>query len=1177
MIQCTQVREAGHMQLSRWHSEWQRLFDPIEREVPHPMLPGCVSARRADVVRNGVVLEFQHSPISREEVAERCRDYAVHGKRVVWILDGCETTHARYHRIHDGRVLIKLKQHWMYEAFGTDHAVYLDAGDRVWRLDRGDVRCGMALVSGSDGVPGAEFVRLLRDHTASLSPSPSTFARTRRDDDARSTLYLNQRGAGCGKTFESVQLITADPRFAHKTEFIYLTKQHTAKKVIHSELVQQVGSGRLQNVDADLFESSNLGKQYRVKMARLGDGTSASASASVSVIVGTIDSFMYALGDREGARSASGDFFEALRRSLIDGYVDGFDARDGGFRYAKDRAFITRETLVIVDEAQDLNLGYLEALAAVTARSGFDIYVIGDKMQSIWGGDNLFACIDRERRFPGCRVVASAPDNRVRRFRHPGLADFVNRCVQFGRYGLPPVTVTAAAAAEEDGDGDPPVVLFQQPNRRIRNSLDEECVFVQRIVDLVDREVDTHGYLPRNFLFIFPVIKSNVLALRLETRLNDYWIEKLRGAPLPASASEAGCDREWAASLRGGKFQRHAFMHRSEEDKPIDLDESEHATRLLSIHAAKGLGCDVVFLLGLTEASLRRYSGGDMDIVYESLLHVAITRQKRRLYVGVPADSPADDIHRRLTSGSAVVQQLLLSVPKASIRPAEVIEYVERYAPQWRDRFAHEYLESAREAIDAQMDQERESSASDWGHHVIRRCVMEYSLFYLIAMATPNTTKKGQFWAMMHDFAECEVLALPHAAYYEMLNKLTVFDVAGSPNGAANGSRPKVIPVLRYGGDVPATRAIDSEYGRRCEDFCDIIRALQTKVRRAIPDWKLPGRLCPFEMCVLAYALEVRRRGKFSELVVTEVYDILCSVRYVCDALHAREFDCLCVERLCRGSPAAPPSPSDAAYRKHCDLRTSICKHREASHRIQSLFYEMKARLQTLDPASTFTFYTKHYMSYGASANPRDLRLFERDLPFVAISDAHVVLMRLCPSFTRLQRDHVLIESLLYTLMACQSPEGSSNYNRFVGKHVIVCMFTYSHGLVWIDMHQQVNGTLAASRSLRECIADCFRARFRRTNQAIWDRFRSLAESLDGSVAAARPSSLARLVEEVKRAAASEHAVPAYIAAALDRVKRESRELRRCALRSADPFDSELEASLIEWLLSCDDDKGDAW
>jgi hypothetical protein len=46
---------------------------------------------------------------------------------------------------------------------------------------------------------------------------------------------------------------------------------------------------------------------------------------------------------------------------------------------------------------------------------------------------------------------------------------------------------------------------------------------VNKIVQLVEREVRAHGYLPENFMFIFPVITGNKLIHVLHRALKDFW------------------------------------------------------------------------------------------------------------------------------------------------------------------------------------------------------------------------------------------------------------------------------------------------------------------------------------------------------------------------------------------------------------------------------------------------------------------------------------------------------------------------------------------------------------------------------------------------------------------------------------------------------------------------------
>jgi hypothetical protein len=59
-----------------WHLDWKALF-------PKEFVEITIGRHRADISLSGYVIEFQHSPISPEQLRERQAEY----KRVVWVFD----------------------------------------------------------------------------------------------------------------------------------------------------------------------------------------------------------------------------------------------------------------------------------------------------------------------------------------------------------------------------------------------------------------------------------------------------------------------------------------------------------------------------------------------------------------------------------------------------------------------------------------------------------------------------------------------------------------------------------------------------------------------------------------------------------------------------------------------------------------------------------------------------------------------------------------------------------------------------------------------------------------------------------------------------------------------------------------------------------------------------------
>ena len=80
----TRCSDNWEYDMSEWHREWQEKFPEQCREI---VLENHGVKHRADVLINNTVIEFQHSPITHEEILERNRFYLSCGHSVVWVFD----------------------------------------------------------------------------------------------------------------------------------------------------------------------------------------------------------------------------------------------------------------------------------------------------------------------------------------------------------------------------------------------------------------------------------------------------------------------------------------------------------------------------------------------------------------------------------------------------------------------------------------------------------------------------------------------------------------------------------------------------------------------------------------------------------------------------------------------------------------------------------------------------------------------------------------------------------------------------------------------------------------------------------------------------------------------------------------------------------------------------------
>lgn len=73
--------------MSEWHLSWQQRFPEQYREV---VIEKNGIKHRADICIGNTVIEFQHSPITGEEIAKRNDFYLSCGYQVVWVFDATD-------------------------------------------------------------------------------------------------------------------------------------------------------------------------------------------------------------------------------------------------------------------------------------------------------------------------------------------------------------------------------------------------------------------------------------------------------------------------------------------------------------------------------------------------------------------------------------------------------------------------------------------------------------------------------------------------------------------------------------------------------------------------------------------------------------------------------------------------------------------------------------------------------------------------------------------------------------------------------------------------------------------------------------------------------------------------------------------------------------------------------
>jgi hypothetical protein len=684
--------DVGGEPMTKWHCDWQGNF-PVTEVDFKKQDQSQYKDRRADILIEGrdIIIEIQHSPIDDANVICRAHDYKLHDKDLIWIIDG-NSEDVKLEKLSDGSYLITFHNNWKYKSFShTYEFVLLDIQEQIFKIPVRKVCHNMIQVK--EYKPIDFVVQEL------LSDPKNIFDIWEDDNEVKAKLTFLQKGAGNGKTYTIWESISLN---FDKEVYVLLVKQHSAKEVIKAELDDQAERNEFHIVNnIEDIEHETYGRQY------IANYRHKHSNRSCTVVIGTIDSFIFALSSTS---TTNVNFFNGLLENISLNGCDKINNSSGSIRYGGRHLKLNKHAQIWIDETQDLPEIYLHAFIKIILSTKIDLVVVGDKLQSLEFADNFMNCINKDRQLPNIDIEFEPQVNVNRRIKVKHMAGKINSLVNFKKYGVPEISMENENNREDRGEN---VLEIISAPTVYQNDPDKKKIFcyLDVIIEKVDKEVVEHGYGPKDFLFTFPIMKGNNIATELATRLTEYWIRKLHD----------DSDKE---------YRQYVVLHRHEEGQIIDTSSSINSTRIMSIRAAKGDGRHVVFVLGCTEAAIKLCSKQQINIVYESHLHVALTRAKSKIYFGLEKNN--DDIHKRFaeTGHAAYIPNIKMhiQIPRllANIDTEKVILLL-------KERGISELKEEPDKNTTA-------AATIDWEYHCIRHAIyIQYARFKVLEKSKDNS------------------------------------------------------------------------------------------------------------------------------------------------------------------------------------------------------------------------------------------------------------------------------------------------------------------------------------------------------------------------------------------------------------------------------------------------------
>jgi len=859
--------DIGGEPMTYWHSEWQSNFPNTEKWFENQY--NQIKDRRADVLIEEFnrIIEIQHSPIGQQEVNNRNKDYALHSKDVIWLIDSQNSVSIK--KLGDRTILEFVSNRWLYESFKDCEYVYYDISGFMYRVKPSDIRSHQIDVG--QPMDKQTFIDKIKTMTEFWH----------HEDIPQAYITIIQKGPGSGKTYSIMQELNTNSEIIRNKHVIFISKQHSAVNVMYTEFMEQYTKGFLNNLE--IIEEKNENKKFIVTYRHK------ESLVETIAIFATVDSLTCALGDKSRPMA---NMYNGIVTSIKEGVCRVNS--NGTLRYADVDPLINKECIIMIDETQDLSELYGEAFLRVVSSTHTNMCVVGDRLQSLLCNDNALTFLHRAQQY-GLKIVNEEASNEVRRFSNPALIDFVNSIIPYEKYDLP--RMTPHKIVERD---DSALTVYSGKTIYADQSIECEEVItaVSITMEYYRRDVETNNCFPEDFLIVTPFTKKNPLVEALQLAINEYWKDNME---------KYKHGSEFWKNIDTTKYNRYAIFHKSEEMGSINLAQSKHATRLVSIHTSKGDGRRIVFVIGVTESSLQRFSEVSGNLIYDSLLNVSITRQKEKLYFRLQENG--DDVHKRISRTNTTISSCSSTFDFRSKKIK-----LENITSDIID-FSYDDINSNM-ISDCDMPSLSSNSEKklliDMGDHNIRYASMFMNIIIHICNHEYKTQSdvKQQFVAILHKLQPANIKNVTGWAEY-------------MKEVSSNNKNPRekyCIPVLKF-----SRHGEDNEYSRIYDIIISTMRMIIDKFKDLN---RAPLKyLCPLECVVLYYMIECIKNGKYQAITINDLYNIIDTYMKVFDSSATGHDHCDCKTHFSGNLGILTDKQKDQLeyLRRHYDRLQHVC------------------------------------------------------------------------------------------------------------------------------------------------------------------------------------------------------------------------------------------------------------
>lgn len=537
--------------------------------------------------------------------------------------------------------------------------------------------------------------------------------------------------------------------------------------------------------------------------------------------------FFFKLGNKEIKHVNK---FEGIVNSIIEGYIN--EKKINVIKYEDKIIKLNRKLCVIIDETQDLSENYGKAIISIMKNKNVDFYVVGDLLQSIHYNKNAFSYLNNIN-LNGEDINKHKYEsiNICRRFTDFNLIKFINKTIDFKYWNLHEIS-SYINTNENKKTYEIIKLVKSYDNDNNKKNLNND---IKIIMNSYTKEVKENNRNPNDFLIITPFTTNNYFMEALERSIQVFWFNELK------------------------INKRYVIFHKSQEGGSIDIDESNDATRMVSIHTSKGDGRNVVFVIGMNEQGLLKFSNNEKNLIYYSLIHVAITRQKQKLYVFI--DNIKDHIYELFMKNNDNNQD---TEPEINISKFINYNNINKYFNNITEDIVDKYNYNDLDIID------KNKKIIEMAHHNIRYSCIKYEFYKCIY--NYNNSNKKQLYAIFQEMRKDNIIIYNCKDWKDYNNCLYVNNHINSYkvfSNICNNDKCKICNDKndKFHKKYPIIN-LNSYYYKKLEI---LIKQIQKKMKNN--NWI--NNLCLIEKIIFLYMTNVINNPYQMDITITEIYNIL--------------------------------------------------------------------------------------------------------------------------------------------------------------------------------------------------------------------------------------------------------------------------------------------------------------